>query len=435
MVFEGLTQKDLRNDPRYQRFLNSAPLRQMYYDIGQGKAEKYRQIIKQRSEKGLNGNAAIGTRFDETAMSEDGKPGAYKAGTDKDNQNIAVTNAMLQLVDEAEDIYKTYGLIMSNPDLLKAVLGNEVIKQRIQELGINEHEYLLSGILVPNASEADYIVDAILDAKYSEDGETTSADSPTLEKILAENVLNDVNSLREEILYLEKKIRDEYAKLPAEKQTLEGRKELERESSYLKGLIEDRDALVEQFEEIVQGKHSDHFLNQTLFMLQGSPLKYWDNLGGSITDEGGSTKNITAFAKFNYGVANFDSLEEGDLKRLIRERYDDYLTMRHARLRKIAEMNLTLSETLNPVFTKLTERLKDAKEHESYLYGSKRMMIGEVVNNLQTEVETLEQQLQQLTDQGKAGDPEAVEIINKIQKINASLEAYHALPLEMSFEE
>lgn len=435
MVFEGLTQKDLRNDPRYQKFLNSAPLRQMYYDIGQGKAEKYRQIIKQRGEKGLNGNAAIGTRFDETAMSEDGKPGAYKAGTDKDNQNVAVTNAMLQLVDEAEDIYKTYGLIMSNPDLLKAVLGNETIKQRIQELGINEHEYLLSGILVPNASEADYIVDAILDAKYSEDGETPSADSPTLEKILAENVLNDVNSLRQEILYLEKKIRDEYAKLPAEKQTSEGRKELERESSYLKGLIEDRDALVEQFEEIIQGKHSDRFLNQVLFMLQGSPLKYWDNLGGSIADEGGSTKNIAAFAKFNYGVADFDSLEEGDLKRLIRERYDDYLTMKHARLRKIAEMNLMLSETLNPVFTKLTERLKDAKEHESYLYGSKRAMIGEVVSNLQAEVETLEQQLQQLTDQGKAGDPEAVEVIGKIQKINASLEAYHALPLEMSFEE
>lgn len=274
MVFEGLTQKDLRNDPRYQKFLNSAPLRQMYYDIGQGKAEKYRQIIKQRGEKGLNGNAAIGTRFDETAMSEDGKPGAYKAGTDKDNQNVAVTNAMLQLVDEAEDIYKTYGLIMSNPELLKAVLGNETIKQRMQELGMNNHEYLLSRILVPNASEADYIVDAILDAKYSEDGETPSADSPTLEKILAENVLNDVNSLREEILYLEKKIRDEYAKLPAEKQTPEGRKELEKESSYLKGLIEDRDALVEQFEEIIQGKHGDRFLNQTLFMLQGSPLKY-----------------------------------------------------------------------------------------------------------------------------------------------------------------
>jgi hypothetical protein len=110
-VFEANTQWNLYKDPNYKKMINSTPYRKMTYDILRGKADKYRDAIRSQGVKKLNGNYNL-SATPETVTGPDGKvTKVYKAGTDTDNQNLAVTNALLQMVDNIESICNNHHLI------------------------------------------------------------------------------------------------------------------------------------------------------------------------------------------------------------------------------------------------------------------------------------------------------------------------------------
>lgn len=431
-VFEGLTQKDLRNDPNYKKYLQSNEMRRMYRDVAQGKADQWRKAINDRYRKKENGNENLAASWESVVDSEGTPSKIYKMGTKSDNQNLAVTNAMLALVDEAELIYSKYNLIFTNKELVEKVMGTESMKQRLGELKMSTHEYMLKNLLAPTMTEAEYVVDALMDLEIGRIGE--NGKTITFEDILAENVLNDVNTIRDDIFNLELELKSKLSTLP-NTATDEDKKEAIKKSASLKAIQKEIDDLVKQFQEIVQGKHADNFFNQALFFLSDSPAKYWTNLGGSIVDSGNATNNIESFAKFKYGIDEFHSVKDSELKEHIEKRYLEYKQNEISRARRIAEMNLALSETITDDLKQLGSRLKDAVEHTSYLFNEKRMLIGDVIKNVETKLEEVTAQIQFLTEQGQAGSPEVANLLEQSRKLNEAHAIYTRLPKEARLDD
>jgi hypothetical protein len=246
-VFEANTQWNLYKDPNYKKMLQSPPVRRMYYDIMQGKADKYRDIIRSQGAKKLNGNYNLSTIPREVQDSNGGVSKVYGAGTETDNQNLAVTNALLQLVDNAETICENYRLIYQDEELLKKVLNTNSMKEYMQETGKSESDIMVKG-LIGGQSEAEAIVNSLLELTIGEGDKKIS-----IGEMIAENVLTDVNNIRQEILDIELQIKEAISKFPAaDVKTEEDRNRIIKRSSTLKALEERKKELITQFEEIVQ---------------------------------------------------------------------------------------------------------------------------------------------------------------------------------------
>jgi hypothetical protein len=82
----------------------------------------------------LNGNENLSAHAEPIEGTDKDIKRAYKAGTINDNQNEAITNAMLQMIDEAELIYQLYHLIFANDELAKRVLDSDSVKKRMEKL-------------------------------------------------------------------------------------------------------------------------------------------------------------------------------------------------------------------------------------------------------------------------------------------------------------
>jgi hypothetical protein len=70
-----------------------------------------RDIIRKRGRKGRNGNSNLSASFKPVTGIDGEIQKVYGIGTESDNQNLAITNALLDIVNNAESIYKQHNMI------------------------------------------------------------------------------------------------------------------------------------------------------------------------------------------------------------------------------------------------------------------------------------------------------------------------------------
>lgn len=378
MVFEINNQWNLYKDPNYRKLLNSTPIRRMYYDIMRGHADKYRDIIRKEGSKGLNGNTNLTASYKTVKDSEGRYNKVYSAGTDSDNQNLAITNELLRLVDNAEFICNNNNLIFSNLELLEKILGSDTVKQYLEDFKSSRDDFII-GVLKGDQSDAEAVVNALLDLTIKDSG----GKDVRIGEAIAENVLVDVNNIRQEIFDLEVKIETELAKLPPGTiQNDEDRKRIIRSNSKLKEWEDKKKELAKQFQEIISGKHADNFLTQILMFFDDSLLNTYMGLGHDVELEARSTKNIENFAKLRHGITDWSSIDDGR-KEVIEQEYEDFIIERQNWYRRAADLHIKLSESTADVLQAIDEELEGATLSENYLFNSQKITIQDFLETME----------------------------------------------------
>lgn len=431
-VFEANTQWNLYRDPNYKKMLNSPPVRRMYYDIMRGKADKYREIIREQGSKKLNGNYNLSTIAREVKGTNDEITKVYGTGTETDNQNLAVTNALLQLVDNAETICENYRLVYQDKELLKKILGTSSMKEYMRESGKSESEIMMKGLL-GGQSEAEAIVNSLLELTTGEGDNKIS-----IGEIIAENVLTDVNNIRQEILDTELQIEQILSRFPSEEiKTEEDKKRIIKSSSTLKALEEKKKELVKQFDEIVQGKHADHFLTQILMMFNQDLINKYVGLGND-PDKNGALKNLSNFAKFYYHVDNFNELKDESLKQTIQDDYERHFSDNNNVIRKIADLHLALSESSAESLKRIESELKDAQLSDNYLVNSQKITIRDLIDKMDKMDAEQFLTIRRFAEMGMTDpndDPKLKEAFRIREMIRMHREYFNTLPGEEQLDE
>ena len=433
-VFEAYNLRELYKDPNYRKLLGASPIRRMYADIAQGRAEDYRKAIIARGEKKKNGNANLSATYD-TPDGVNG-PKVYRSGTAENNQNDAVTNELLRMVDVAEAIYARHNLIYSNEELLKTILETDAMKEHLKEKGMSESEFkekgkILSAYGATDSSDADAIIDALFEATIESDGKKIKVIDA-----IAESVLVDVNEIRNKIAEIETEINAKLNEYPETEphSSDEDRKRLIKSNSYLKKLEEQKQTLLKQFEEIISGKQADLYLAQTLMFLDSRLLNTYFGFGNDIDNN--SIRNIQNFARFKYGIDNFDELTDEGLKEFIISDYDDFLNNRASVLRNVATMHLDLSEKLQSQLQEVEDFLHDATESTKYLFNEQRMTIESAIAALNDERAKVEKRLVELVNAGvDESDDKFKDVLLRIAAIKRNLNYFETLPKEMRFDD
>ena len=433
-VFEAYNLRELYKDPNYKKLLSASPVRRMYHDIAQGKAEQYRKAIIARGEAKKNGNENLSASY----KSPDGPEGKkiYTSGTASDNQNDAVTNELLRMVDVAEAVYAKHGLIYSNEELLKTILETESMKKYLEENHLTKEEFaardLMQSMVGMNYStEAEAIIEALFEAEY----ETPDGKKGKIFDAVAENVLNDVNELRKEIAEKEVEINTRLEAYPEiERRTEEDVKRIIKSNSYLKKLVEERDALVKEFQDIISGKRADSYLAQILMFFDSTMFNAYVGLGNE--KDHNSVRNIQNFARFKHGIADYDSIEDESLKEFIADDYEAFITKKHTQYRNVANLHIYLSEQLQQQLQSIEDFLKDATESDKYLFNEQRLTIESAITALNEERAKVEKRLSELINAGIDEDDEKFkEIALRIASIKRNLNYFESLPKEMRFDD
>ena len=433
-VFEAYNLRELYKDPNYKKLLSASPVRRMYHDIAQGKAEQYRKAIIARSEAKKNGNENLSASY----KSPDGPEGKkiYTSGTASDNQNDAVTNELLRMVDVAEAVYAKHGLIYSNTELLETILETESMKKYLEENHLTKEEFAARDLMQSMAganysAEAEAIIEALFEAEY----ETEDGKKGKIFDAIAENVLNDVNEIRREIAEKEVEINTRLEAYPElERKTDEDRKRLIKSNSYLKKLVEERDALVKEFQDIISGKRADSYLTQTLMFFDNAMFNAYVGLGNE--KDHNSIRNIQNFARFKHGIADYDSIKDDSLKEFIADDYEAFITKRHTQYRNVANLHIYLSEQLQQQLQSVEDLLKDATESDKYLFDKQRMTIESAITALNEERAKVEKRLGELINAGiDEGDEKFKEVTLRIASIKRNLNYFESLPKEMRFDD
>lgn len=432
-VFEAYNLRELYANPNYKKLLGATPIRRMYTDIAQGRAEDYRKAIIKRGEIKKNGNANLTASYE----TPDGPTGfrVYKSGTSSDNQNDAVTNEMLRLVDVAESVYAKHNLIYSNEELLKTILETEAMKEHLKDKGMSATTFTEKGKALANSGLTDYsdaeaIIDALFEAEVEVEGTKVK-----LADIVAESVLHDVNELRNEIAEIELEIQSKINDYPElERKTDEDRKRIIKSNSYIKKLEEKRDGLLKQFQEIISGKQADLYLAQTLMFLDNRLLSTYVGFGNDR--DYNSVRNIQNFARFKHGIADYDGLTDSKLKEFIADDYDAFLSQRASLLRNVATMHIDLSEKLQKQLQDVENFLKDATESHKYLFNEQRLTIESALDALNSERSKVEKKLAELINAGiDESDPKFKDVLLRIGAIKRNLAYFESLPKEMRFND
>ena len=433
-VFEAYNLRELYKDPNYKKLLSASPVRRMYHDIAQGKAEQYRKAIIARGESKKNGNENLSASY----KSPDGPEGKkiYTSGTASDNQNDAVTNELLRMVDVAEAVYAKHGLIYSNTELLETILETESMKKYLEENHLTKEEFAARDLMqsmagVNYSAEAEAIIEALFEAEY----ETDDGKKGKIFDAIAENVLNDVNEIRREIAEKETEINTRLEAYPElERKTDEDRKRLIKSNSYLKKLVEERDALVKEFQDIISGKRADSYLAQTLMFFDNAMFNAYVGLGNE--KDHNSIRNIQNFARFKHGIADYDSIKDESLKEFIADDYEAFITKRHTQYRNVANLHIYLSEQLQQQLQSVEDLLKDATESDKYLFNEQRMTIESAITALNEERAKVEKRLGELINAGiDESDEKFKEVALRIASIKRNLNYFESLPKEMRFDD
>lgn len=430
-VFEINTQWNLYKDPNYKKMLNSPPVRKMFYDIMQGHGDKYRNAIRLQGSKKLNGNYNL-SATPELITGADGKvTQVYKAGTEKDNQNLAVTNALLQMVDNAEDICRNHNLIWSDSDLLKQVLETESVKEFLQETSQSKEDFIVNGLKQDHlATEA--IINGLLDLTIEKDGKKIS-----IGQAVAENVLYDVNHIRQEIFDKEIEIQEKLSQFPVtDLQTQESRDKLIKNNAALKALSDQKKKLMKQYAEIIEGTHADHFLTQILMFFNQDLRDTYLGLGQD-RDGNRGTKNIQNYSQFVFHV-DYDTLEDGDdLKKVIQDDYESFIKKQENWLRKIADLHVSISENSADILRKTDGDLQGVSHHKNYLFQQQKITVKDFIDRMDEEDKKAERIIEQFRNLGLVDpndDPKlkaAIEMHEMIRRVRPN---YQSIPGEMNFE-
>jgi hypothetical protein len=406
----------------------------MYHDIAQGKAEKYRKAIIARGEAKKNGNQNLSASY-KTPDGLDGKK-IYTSGTASDNQNDAVTNELLRMVDVAETVYAKHGLIYSNEELLKTILETESMKKYLEENHLTKDEFATRDLVQSMAgtnysAEAEAIVEALFEAEY----ETPDGTKVKIFDAIAENVLNDVNEIRREIVEKEIEIKNRLEAYPEPgRKTEDDEKRIIKTNSYLKKLVEERDALVKEFQDIISGKRAGNYLAQTLMFFDNKMFNAYVGFGNE--KDYNSIRNIQNFARFKHGIADYDSLKDESLKEFIKDDYNAFITKTHTLYRSVANLHLYLSEQLQQQLQSVEDFLKDATESDKYLFNEQRMTIESAITALNEERAKVEKRLSELINAGiDEGDEKFKDVVLRIASIKRNLNYFENLPKEMRFDD
>lgn len=433
-VFEAYNLRELYKDPNYKKLLSASPVRRMYHDIAQGKAEKYRKAIISNGEAKKNGNENLSASY-KSPNGPEGKK-IYTSGTASDNQNDAVTNELLRMVDVAEAVYAKHGLIYSNTELLETILETESMKKYLEENHLTKEEFAARDLMQSMAGinysvEAEAIIEALFEAEY----ETDDGKKGKIFDAITENVLNDVNEIRHEIAEKEVEINTRLEAYPElERKTDEDRKRLIKSNSYLKKLVEERDALVKEFQDIISGKRADSFLAQTLMFFDNTMFNAYVGLGNE--KDHNSIRNIQNFARFKHGIADYDSIKDESLKEFIADDYEAFITKRHTQYRNVANLHIYLSEQLQQQLQSVEDLLKDATESDKYLFNEQRMTIESAITALNEERAKVEKRLGELINSGiDESDEKFKEVALRIASIKRNLNYFESLPKEMRFDD
>lgn len=373
-VFEFHNQRELYKDPNYLKWRNATPLKQMYQYVAEGKADKLRDMIIARGKKGKNGNKNLSASYKTGLNSKNETVQMYGTGTDSDNQNVAMTNALLALIDNAESIYARHNLIWNNNDLLKQVLGSKDLQSFIKENELSDSDLVLRDAFgdknVQNA-----IVDAILDLKDDEGN--------NIGEEIAANVLQNINSIRNEIFDLETKLDIENNR-SSENGTKKPR------DKHIKNLTDRRNSLVKKFESLINGEQADSLLTQLLMFFKGNPLEQYMGFGAK-PDVDLSINNIERYSDL---VLNIDyNAADDELKQYIEEEYRDFLSKKEHLFRRVADLHITLSDLLRNDLKIADDNLKDSIVSDKYTRGKTRQTILQASIELKEEVNVLAQQL------------------------------------------
>lgn len=382
-VFEAHTQRELSHDAAFQKWKKSTPIQQLYQYVAEGEADKLRELIRKNGNKGLNGNKNLSARYKSIVGDQNGTK-VYGVGTESDNQNLAMTNALLAIVDNAESIYSKHNMIWTNDELLKKVLASESVRNVKTERGFSDQEMQMAD-LVGDKQTAEAVVEAIINMKDDEGN--------ALGEAIATNILHDINGIRSEVFDLEQRINAEEAKETNESEDDKPRKK------YIAELKKQRDALTENFNSLINGNKADALLTQILMFFEGNPLDRYMGFG-SKKDLDDATNNIERYSQLIHKIdyANADD----EVKEFVEDSYRNFKTQKSELFRRIADLHISLSDIMRDDLKSADSMLSDVIVSDKYLNRHHKKTIYEENGALVQQIDLIKMRIEQMS----ATDPD-----------------------------
>lgn len=413
-VFELHNQVEMAKNQAYLKWRSSTPIKQIYQYVAQGEADHLRDIIKKRGSSGKNGNKNLTASYKEITGTDGKIQRVYNVGTDTDNQNLAITNALLAIVDNAESIYQRHNMIFKNEDLLKMVLGTKSLSDFMSKNEWNKDDLQVKSFL-GDRTAAEAIVEAILDLK-DEDGNAIG-------EAIATNVLQDIDGIRQEIIDVENKIAIEEAK--------KGNNDKQHRPEYLKKRKEERDSLVEKFQSLINGDSADNLLTQILLFFDGNPLKNYIGLGSVNVDHDTAIKNIERYANLVLEI-DYNENTNDEIKAFVEDSYSEFKNQEQNKLRRVADLHIKLSDQMRSELAKANDQLSDVIVNDKYIRNYHRHTIAHSLEELKDEIIRLETAIKQYNAMGAdpASESKYYDLVELLKKRKQQLAYFDKLVME-----